>query len=148
MAKRLETCPRCGYQWKVYHNPLPTVDIIIELTGGKVVLVKRKNPPQGWALPGGFVDYGESLEEAAVREAREETGMEVKLKRQFHAYSDPNRDPRHHTITVVFIAEAEGEPRAGDDAAEVASFDPRDPPSPMAFDHGDILKDYVEGRYP
>jgi ADP-ribose pyrophosphatase YjhB (NUDIX family) len=148
LAKRLEKCPKCGYQWEVYHNPLPTVDIIIELEGNRVVLVKRKNPPYGWALPGGFVDYGESLEEAAVREAMEETGLKVELKRQFHAYSDPNRDPRHHTITVVFLATAKGEPKAGDDAAEVEVFELTKLPDQMAFDHREILEDYRKGKYP
>src|SRR5712692_4564121 len=92
-------------------NPLPTVDIIIEIAGRGIVLIERKNPPHGWALPGGFVDYGESLEHAAVREAKEETSLEVKLIEQFHGYLDPKRDPRHHTISTVFIATAEGNPR-------------------------------------
>ncbi len=148
MSKRIETCPHCGYQWEVYHNPIPTVDIIIELPDKRVVLVKRKNPPHGWALPGGFVDYGESLEEAAVREAKEETGLVVELRGQFHAYSDPQRDPRHHTITVVFLATAQGEPEAGDDAAEVKAFPINEIPEEMAFDHAQILRDYAEGRYP
>ncbi len=148
MAKRIETCPKCGYQWEVYHNPIPTVDIIIELEDGSIVLIKRKNPPYGWALPGGFVDYGESLEDAALREAKEETGLEVELKGQFHAYSDPDRDPRHHTITVVFKASAKGIPEAGDDAAEVKAFHLNQLPKQMAFDHSQILRDYAEGRYP
>ncbi len=96
-----------------YKNPVPTVDIIIETEGEKIVLIQRKNPPFGWALPGGFVDYGESLEEAAIREAREETALEVNLVRQMHTYSDPNRDPRRHTLSTVFIARAHGTPRAG-----------------------------------
>ncbi len=127
-------------------NPLPTVDLIIEMEGG-IVLIKRKNPPPGWALPGGFVDYGESLEAAAVREAREETGLEVKLIRQFHTYSEPGRDPRFHTITTVFIARAEGTPRAGDDAGEVGIFSRENLPDEIAFDHREILTDYFEGRY-
>jgi ADP-ribose pyrophosphatase YjhB (NUDIX family) len=96
-------------------NPIPTVDIIIEYKGG-IILIKRKNPPEGWALPGGFVDYGESLETAAFREAKEETGLNIKLIRQFHTYSDPKRDSRHHTITTVYIAKAKGIAIAGDDA--------------------------------
>ncbi len=129
-----------------HRNPLPTVDLIIECGGG-IVLIKRKNPPYGWALPGGFVDYGESLEAAAVREAKEETGLDVELVRQFHAYSDPRRDSRFHTITVVYVARAEGTPRAGDDAAGVGVFT-RDPlPEDIAFDHRDILRDYFEKRY-
>jgi 8-oxo-dGTP diphosphatase len=133
-----------------YRNPVPTVDIIISICeNGKnrVVLIKRKNPPFGWALPGGFVDYGESLENAAVREAKEETGLDVRLVRQFHVYSDPSRDPRQHTISLVFIAESEGVPVGMDDAAEAELFDPDNLPSPMAFDHGDILNDYAKQRY-
>jgi len=132
----------------MYRNPLPTVDIIIEIEEG-VVLIKRKNPPYGWALPGGFVDYGESLEQAAVREAKEETGLDVKLIRQFHAYSSPNRDPRHHTITVVYIASAhEGDtPQGKDDAAEARIFTRTALPYPIAFDHRQILEDYFTGKY-
>ncbi len=133
-----------------YRNPVPTVDIIISIrenNESRIVLIKRKNPPFGWALPGGFVDYGESIENAAVREAKEETGLDVRLIRQFHAYSDPSRDPRQHTISIVFIAEADGVPVGMDDAAEAELFDLDNLPSPMAFDHGEILKDYAEKRY-
>jgi 8-oxo-dGTP diphosphatase len=124
-------------------NPFPTVDIIIELEDRRIVLVRRKNPPPGWALPGGFVDYGESVEAAARREAREETGLEVELVEQFHVYSDPDRDPRHHTLSVVFIARASGAPRGADDAAEARGFDPDELPEPMAFDHRRIVSDYL-----
>jgi len=127
-------------------NPLPTVDIIIEL-GGAVVLIKRANAPLGWALPGGFVEYGESLEAAALREAKEETGLDVELVRQFHTYSDPGRDPRHHTITTVYIAKARGKPRAGDDAGEAAAFRRETLPDPIVFDHRKILEDYYMRRY-
>jgi 8-oxo-dGTP diphosphatase len=127
-------------------NPIPTVDIIIELNGG-IVLVKRKNPPEGWALPGGFVDYGETLETAAIREAKEETDLDIKLIRQVHTYSDPQRDRRHHTITTVFLAEARGTAIAGDDAEEVAIFRKDELPQKMAFDHKEILKDYFARRY-
>lgn len=130
-----------------FHNPVPTVDIIIELASGDIVLIKRKNPPPGWALPGGFVDYGESLEEAARREAREETSLEVDLVRQFHSYSRPDRDPRGHTISTVFIARAAGRPRAADDAAALGVFSREDLPSPLAFDHAEILDDYFNQRY-
>jgi ADP-ribose pyrophosphatase YjhB (NUDIX family) len=129
-------------------NPLPTVDIIIEIprrdgrTG--IVLIKRKNPPAGWALPGGFVDCGESLEEAAVREAKEETSLDIKLLSQFHTYSAPGRDPRFHTISTVYIARAEGRPRAQDDAQEIGVFVPEDRPHPLAFDHDQILADYFQ----
>jgi ADP-ribose pyrophosphatase YjhB (NUDIX family) len=127
-------------------NPVPTVDIIIKYTDG-IVLIKRKNLPDGWALPGGFVDYGETLENAAIREAREETGLNVKLIRQFHSYSDPNRDSRQHTISTVFIAEATGKAEAGDDAAEVIIINQDNLPEKIAFDHKEILGDYFTGRY-
>ena len=112
-----------------------------------IILIKRKNPPEGWALPGGFVDYGETLEAAAVREAKEETGLDIKLIRQFHTYSDPARDSRQHTISTVFIAEAEGEASAGDDAAETGTFVSVRLPDNIAFDHRQILEDYFTGRY-
>lgn len=117
------------------------MDIIIEMDGGGVVLIKRKNPPEGWALPGGFVDYGESLETAAHREALEETGLQVTLVRQFHSYSAPGRDSRFHTISTVFIATASGTPQGGDDACEATIFRADNLP-PLAFDHGKILHDY------
>jgi len=139
-------CPCCGEDLDWYKNPFPTVDIIIEIEGRGVVLVKRKNDPVGWAIPGGFVDYGESLEEAAVREALEETGLNVELKRQMHTYSDPRRDPRHHTVTTVFIAAAEGGPVAGDDAGEAGVFTEENLPEPIVFDHRLILQDYFSRR--
>ena len=107
-----------------------------------IILIKRKNPPFGWALPGGFVDYGESLESAAIREAKEETSLDVELSYQLGAYSDPLRDPRHHTISVVFVGKATGKPLAGDDAQDVGVFDRHTLPVPLAFDHEEILKDY------
>lgn len=122
-------------------NPLLTVDIIIEIDN-HIVLIQRKNPPYGWALPGGFVDYGESLETAAVREAKEETSLSVELIEQFHAYSNPDRDPRQHTVTVVFIARAQGIPKAADDAKELGMFKKESLPDTIAFDHGRILDDY------
>jgi ADP-ribose pyrophosphatase YjhB (NUDIX family) len=127
-------------------NPFPTVDVIIEYQGG-FLLIRRKNPPSGWALPGGFVDYGESLEDAAKREAREETGLDVELVRQFHTYSDPGRDERFHTITTVYIGCADGNPEAGDDAADVGIFTEENLPDDMAFDHREILEDYFQIRY-
>ena len=133
-------CPKCGHHFRNYKNPLPTVDIIIEAMGG-IVLIERKNKPLGWALPGGFVDYGESLEQAAVREALEETGLHVTLTRQLKTYSDPDRDPRHHTISSVFIASSEGSPKAGDDAAKTGIFTRQNLP-PLVFDHAKILTDY------
>jgi len=127
-------------------NPIPTIDLIIEYNKG-IILINRKNPPEGWALPGGFVDYGESLEAAALREAKEETGLDVELLRQFHAYSDPKRDPRHHTITIVFIAKAKGKAIAGDDAKEIGLFNKDTLPDQLSFDHRDIINDYFTGRY-
>jgi len=125
------------------NNPLVTVDIIIEIDQG-IVLIERKNPPHGWALPGGFVDYGESLEHAAVREAKEETSLDVQLIEQFHTYSDPGRDPRHHTISTVFIARAAGTPTGADDAARAALFTESALPAPIVFDHAQILRDYFK----
>ncbi len=127
-------------------NPVPTVDIIIRYMGG-IILIRRKNPPEGWAIPGGFVDYGETLEAAALREAKEETGLDVTLLRQFHSYSDPSRDPRQHTISTVFIAEASGAAAAGDDAGEIGIFSASGLPEDLAFDHKQILEDYFTGRY-
>lgn len=122
-------------------NPLLTVDIIIEIDGG-IVLIERKNPPYGWALPGGFVDYGESLEKAAVREAKEETSLDITLKKQFHTYSDPDRDPRHHSVSTVFIAGSDGIPKAGDDAKNLNIFSQNTLPEPIVFDHRDIIAHY------
>lgn len=134
-------CPNCGHVLNEYKNPSPTADVIVEI-GGKVLLIRRGNPPYGWAIPGGFIDYGESAEDAAVREIREETGIEVENLRQFGVYSDPARDPRFHTLTVVFTATSTGTPLAGDDAAEARLFDLDALPDDLAFDHGRILEDY------
>ncbi|MFO8083603.1 MAG: NUDIX hydrolase [Desulfobacterales bacterium] len=130
---------------KKYRNPLVTVDIIIELND-QIVLIKRANPPLGWAIPGGFVDYGESLETAAKREAKEETGLEVILTDQFHTYSAPDRDPRHHTVTTVFIAKARGVPKGMDDARKAQLYTRETIPQNMAFDHGKIIDDYFRYR--
>ncbi len=127
-------------------GPMSTVDAIIEVAGGVVVVV-RSNPPFGLALPGGFVDYGESLEEAVRREAMEETGLELLDLAQLHTYSEPGRDPRFHTISTVFTARSDGTPRAGDDAAALRVVDPRDLPRlQFAFDHGRILADWLAAR--
>ena len=130
----------------IYRNPVPTVDIIIEVEGGGVILIERENEPHGWALPGGFVDYGESLETAAVREAKEETSLDVDLIEQFHTYSNPARDPRQHTISTVFVAQADGVPRAASDAQNIGVFTGQSLPEPLAFDHAGILKDYFSTR--
>jgi ADP-ribose pyrophosphatase YjhB (NUDIX family) len=146
VATRIIRCPKCKSEIEVYKNPIPTVDIIIEIESKGIVLIKRKNPPYGWAFPGGFVDDGESLEEAAVREAKEETDLDVKLIEQFHTYSDPNRDPRHHTISTIYIAKAKGIPQAKDDAIEIGIFDESSLPDAIAFDHRSILKDYFKSK--
>ncbi len=126
---------------KNYRNPLVAVDLIVEIAD-KIVLIKRANPPLGWALPGGFADYGESLETAAKREAAEEINLEVTLKEQFHTYSAPDRDPRQHTVTTVYIAGAKGFPKAGDDAKKAELFSRDNIPGNMAFDHKKIIEDY------
>lgn len=128
---------------KEIRTPHLTVDIIIRYKGG-IVLIERKNPPPGWALPGGFVDVGESLEEAAIREAKEETSLDVKLVEQFHAYSKPGRDPRFHTVTIVFIADGNGTLRGRDDARKAEVFIEKALPAQIAFDHGQIIADYFE----
>jgi 8-oxo-dGTP diphosphatase len=141
-----EKCPQCGFVLRRHRNPVPTVDIIIEIPDQGLVLIQRANPPLGWALPGGYVDYGESLEAAARREAREETGLEVFLLGQFHTYSDPRRDPRQHNLSTVFVAWADGTPRAASDARSLAIFPADDLPTELAFDHGRILADYLKVR--
>lgn len=133
-----------------YRNPTPTVDIIIELIDRPdrpIILIERLNPPYGWAIPGGFVDYGECVETAAKREAEEEIGLAVNLIEQFHVYSDPQRDPRQHTISVVFLATATGEPQAGDDAKHLGVFEPWRLPTNLCFDHDQILRDYLHYRH-
>lgn len=142
MSPKNIECPKCGQEIGIYQNPLLTVDIIIEIESKGIILIRRKNPPYGWALPGGFVDYGESLEEAAIREAKEETDLDVKLDKQLHTYSDPRRDPRHHSISTVYVAKADGKPEAKDDAAEIGIFDQSNLPDNIAFDHRSILNDY------
>lgn len=133
----------------MYRNPTPTVDIIVELSDRPdrpIILIERRNEPQGWALPGGFVDWGETVEQAARREAQEEICLAVQLTEQFHVYSDPRRDPRQHTLSIVFLATAMGEPRAADDAKNVIICSPWDLPHPLCFDHGQILADYRRYR--
>ena len=130
-------------------TPTLAVDLVIELLdrpGRPIVLIERRNPPHGWALPGGFVDYGETLEAAAMREAREETSLVITNLQQFRAYSDPRRDPRQHNISVVFTAQARGVPRAGDDAGRAGLFSLDELPTPLCFDHGRILGDYGAGK--
>ncbi len=133
-----------------YRNPAPTVDIIIELRDRPhrpIILIERLNPPYGWAIPGGFVDYGEAVETAAKREAMEEIGLAIDLIEQFHVYSDPARDARQHTISIVFLATAIGEPKAGDDAKNTGIFLPWQLPTNLCFDHDRILSDYYRYRH-
>ncbi|MDD2851488.1 MAG: NUDIX hydrolase [Desulfuromonadaceae bacterium] len=139
------TCPSCGSEVKQHRNPFPTVDIIIEINNS-IILIERRNKPFGWALPGGFVDYGESLENAAVREAREETSLDISNVRLLGCYSDPTRDNRMHTISTVFIASGHGIPRAADDAVNLAIFKLDSLPSQLCFDHARILEDYSRQR--
>lgn len=132
-----------------YRNPIPTVDIIIEMIDRPhrpIILIERRNEPYGWAIPGGFVDYGETVEAAAQREAQEETGLEVELIEQFQVYSDPKRDPRKHTMSVVFLARATGEPQAADDAKNLGMFEFWRIPTNLCFDHDQILRDYWRYR--
>lgn len=126
---------------KEYRNPVPTVDIIIEI-GNKIVLIERRHEPFGWAIPGGFVDYGECLEDAARREAKEETSLDVNLKFLLGVYSSPKRDPRRHTVSTVYVATAKGKPEAADDAKNLGLFALNALPPTMAFDHAEILSDY------
>ncbi len=131
-------------------TPLLSVDVVIELIdrdARPIVLIERRYEPFGWALPGGFVDVGETVEHAAVREAREETGLQVELQSLLGCYSDPRRDPRGHTVSIVYVATARGEPEARDDAKTVVLADPAAPPV-LVFDHARILADYLErGRH-
>ncbi len=138
------TCPHCGGVVKTYRNPFPTVDLILmDAAGEGVYLIERKNEPHGWALPGGFVDYGESLEDAARREGEEETNLRIELLGQVGAYGNPGRDPRFHTITVVYAAVGKGEARAKDDARAIRFHRWESLPDEMAFDHRGILDDYL-----
>lgn len=126
-------------------NPYPTVDVIIELDAG-IVLIERANEPKGWALPGGFVDYGEAPEDAARREAKEETGLDVELLALLGVYGAPDRDPRQHNLSVTYVARAAGEPEGGDDAARARVFTLDALPAPLCFDHARILDDYRRFR--
>ncbi|MCD4700620.1 MAG: NUDIX hydrolase [Candidatus Aegiribacteria sp.] len=127
-------------------TPLITVDAIIELSDGKIVLVKRKYPPPGWAIPGGFVDPGESLAEAVRREAREETSLDIEVVSIFHVYSKPWRDPRGDTVSIVYYCKANGNPEGGDDAVEAVAFAPDCLPDVIAFDHRKIIQQFLQWK--
>jgi ADP-ribose pyrophosphatase YjhB (NUDIX family) len=133
-------CQRCGETVETYRNPFPTVDLAV-IRDGSILLIKRKNPPEGWALPGGFIDYGEPAELAAARELREETGLRAGRLELLGVYSEPQRDPRFHTLSVVYLAAAEGIPQAGDDASRAEWFAQANLPDQIAFDHRRIIKD-------
>ncbi len=128
-------------------TPYVTADGLIELKPGHVLLIKRNNPPYGWAIPGGFVEIGESLEDAVRREIDEETGLKLERVEQLHTYSTPGRDPRFHTVTAVFVGQATGTPRAGDDAGEVCLFPLDALPPDLCFDHAQVIADWKSGRY-
>ncbi len=150
MGKSID-CPNCGQAVQTYRNPVPTVDIILHVPEHGVLLIKRKNPPYGWALPGGFVDYGESLEQAAVRELKEETGLQAELELLLGVYSHPARDPRQHNLSVVFVAGAKDlkSMQPGDDARETQFFVCGHWPE-LVFDHARILEDFekwLQGDY-
>ena len=129
-------------------TPLLAVDMIIRLWEREkfrgIVLIERKNEPRGFALPGGFVDVGESVEQAVIREMKEETGLDVEISHLLGVYSDPQRDPRGHVVSVVFVGDARGEPKAGSDAKEAHVFKLEEIPfESLVFDHGRILKDFI-----
>lgn len=145
MGERL-VCPHCGQLLDRYDQPRLTVDAVVEDETGRVLLIERRNQPLGWALPGGFVDSGETLERAVARELEEETGLLARDAVQFHVYSDPLRDPRHHTVSVVFLVRGEGRLQAGDDARRASFFDLGRLPFPLAFDHAKILEDVARFR--
>lgn len=126
-------------------TPLVAVDVIVRI-GRRLVMIERGHEPLGWAFPGGFVDVGETVEHAAAREIKEETGLTIRNLKLFGVNSDPKRDPRGHTITIVFTATAKGTPRGGDDAARALLVDPRRPPRPLCFDHAKVLRDYLRRR--
>ncbi len=142
MSDRI-VCPHCHRPTDRYDQPRLTVDAVVRNPEGEFLLIERRLEPPGWALPGGFVEPEETLETAVVRELEEETGLVGKETSQFHTYSEPGRDPRHHTVSTVFLVHAEGTLRAGDDAATARFFPPDALPSPVAFDHLRILEDVL-----
>ncbi len=144
--KRQVLCPHCGKPYSCYRNPAPTADVIIYTPEQGVVIIRRANEPLGYALPGGFIEEGECAEAAAIREMREETGLIVELTGVLGVYSRPDRDPRQHTLTVVFTGKPQNSHAlcAGDDAAQAAFFPLDALPSPLVFDHEQILRDFAD----
>lgn len=144
-------CSKCGYTWEDWNNPIPTVDALIEIFDNNIfqgiVLIDRINFPFGWAIPGGFMEYGETAETTCVREAKEETGLDVAITGLLGFYSDPGRDPRHHTVTAVYVCRASGKPVAGDDAGKAQIFMPDIIPENMAFDHAKVIEDYMRKSF-
>jgi ADP-ribose pyrophosphatase YjhB (NUDIX family) len=135
-------CPVCGTAVETYKNPIPAADVVV-VRAGRILLIERRNPPPGWAIPGGFIEYGESAEDAAVRELFEETGLRATELELLGVYSKPLRDPRFHTLTVVYLAQATGDPVAGDDAASATWFPLDKLPTPLAFDHDLVIADAI-----
>jgi len=140
-------CNNCGFEWNTWNNPIPTVDALIEIWDDNkfkgIVLIERKNFPFGWAIPGGFMDYGELAETTAIREAKEETGLDVEIKYLLGFYSDPARDPRQHTVTAVYVCQSTGNPVAGDDAKNAKIFKLEEIENmQLAFDHSKVIRDY------
>lgn len=142
--KKKDICPHCGKPCTRYSNPSPTADIIIHDPERGIVIIGRANEPHGFALPGGYIDEGEQAELAAIREAREETGLDVELVGLLGVYSRPERDPRQHNLSVVFVARARDPDvlRAGDDACGAAFYPIDSLPEPIVFDHRQILDDF------
>jgi 8-oxo-dGTP diphosphatase len=144
--EKIITCPHCSLTFRQFANPVPTTDVVIYAPDYGVVIIERANAPHGFALPGGFIDEGEQAEDAAVREMREETGLDVELTGLLGVYSHPLRDPRQHTLSVVFAGRPlnPGQLRAGDDAKSAAFHPLHQLPSPLVFDHARILRDFQE----
>lgn len=137
-------CPHCGKVCSCYRNPAPTVDVVIYAPDKGIVIIERRNEPYGYALPGGFIDYGEQAERAAIREMKEETSLDVRLVGLLGVYSNPQRDPRRHTISTVFVGEAMAPDllAAGDDAREARFYHLDNLPRPLVFDHSRIIADF------
>ncbi len=150
--KKIITCSKCGHSWEDWNNPVPTVDALIEVYEKNifkgVVLIERLNYPFGWAIPGGFMEYGEKAETTCIREAKEETGLEVEIKYLLGFYTDPKRDPRSHTVTAVYVCRSGDDiPIAGDDAKTARIFSLKEIPNNLVFDHNLVIEDYKRRKY-